>query len=155
MKPATQTLGNFAVILLFVFGAILIVGIAYLVNTIFSQSKPNLTKLSSYESGEEAIGKVWGHFNVQFYVIALIFLLFEAELLLLFPWAVVFVEEDFQKATNNLWQWFTFVEIFIFVAILVIGFVYLWKKGFLDWQKPNINTKDIPSVVPKDWYENL
>jgi NADH-quinone oxidoreductase subunit A len=151
----TQNLSDFSIILLFMIGAVMIVGMAFMVNRIFRQQKPNEVKLSTYESGEDSTGTTWGHFNIQFYVIALIFLLFEAELLFLFPWATVFADKDYQHQTQNLWGWFAFIEIFVFILILGIGLVYVWKKGFLEWAKPNIITEDIPSHVPKKLYDDF
>ena len=154
MKPQ-QTLNDFSIILLFILGAICIIVLAFLVNRMFREQKPNLVKLSTYESGEEPIGNVWGHFNVRFYVVALIFLLFEVELLFLFPWAVVFADNDSQQATQNIWGWFAFIEMFIFVAILAVGLGYVWKKGFLDWEIPKPQAKDVKSFVPKQLYDNF
>ena len=85
-------------------------------------------KLLSYECGEIPEGSAWVQFNIRFYVIALIFLIFDVEIVFLFPWAVVFQELGL----------LAFVEAFIFVIILVVGFIYVWKKGDLDWVKMNV-----------------
>jgi NADH-quinone oxidoreductase subunit A len=85
-------------------------------------------KLLSYECGEVPEGSAWVQFNIRFYVIALIFLIFDVEIVFLFPWAVVYKELGF----------LAFVEAFLFVLILVIGFVYVWAKGDLDWVKMNV-----------------
>jgi NADH-quinone oxidoreductase subunit A len=150
-----QTLSDFGIILLFMLAAICIICVAMLINRIFSQQKPNAIKLSTYESGEEPIGNTWGHFNVRFYVIGLIFLLFEVELLFLFPWAVVFADKGYQQATQNFWGWFALIEVFVFILILAIGLGYVWKKGFLDWEIPKPQAKDVKSFVPKELYDNF
>ena len=85
-------------------------------------------KLISYECGELPEGSAWVKFNIRFYVIALIFLIFDVEIVFLFPWAVVFQELGL----------LAFIEAFIFVMILVVGFVYVWAKGDLDWVKMNV-----------------
>ena len=87
--------------------------------------RPTPQKLSTYECGEEAIGSAWIQFNVRFYIIALIFLIFDVEIAILFPWAVIF------KKVGLL----ALAEILIFVGILVVGFIYVWVKGDLEWLK--------------------
>ena len=83
------------------------------------------SKLLSYECGEVPEGSAWVKFNVRFYVIALIFIIFDVEVVFMFPWAVVFQELGL----------LAFVEMFIFLAILLVGFAYVWVKGDLDWVK--------------------
>jgi len=85
-------------------------------------------KLLSYECGEIPEGAAWVQFNIRFYVIALIFLIFDVEIVFLFPWAVVYQEFGL----------LAFIEAFVFVMILVVGFVYVWAKGDLDWVKMNV-----------------
>ena len=85
-------------------------------------------KLTSYECGELPEGSAWVKFNIRFYVIALIFLIFDVEIVFLFPWAVVYQDLGL----------LAFIEAFIFVLILVVGFVYVWAKGDLDWVKMNV-----------------
>ena len=85
-------------------------------------------KLISYECGEIPEGSAWVTFNIRFYVIALIFLIFDVEIVFLFPWAVVYQELGI----------LAFIEAFLFVLILVVGFVYVWAKGDLDWIKMNV-----------------
>ncbi|ANQ50990.2 NADH-quinone oxidoreductase subunit A [Flammeovirga yaeyamensis] len=99
--------------------------------------RPNEEKLTTYESGEDPLGTAWGNFNIRFYVVALIFLLFEVEILFLFPWATVFGDAEKIKQTDGMWGWFALFEIVVFVGILILGLAYVWKKGFLDWIKPS------------------
>jgi NADH-quinone oxidoreductase subunit A len=129
-------LTDFGFILLFIVGAIIFVGIALFVSSLLRPNKPNEEKLSAYECGEEPFNASWGHFNSRFYVIGLIFMLFEAELIFLFPWAVVFGKKEYIQSTNGSWGWFSFAEMLIFILILALGLVYVWRKGFLDWIKP-------------------
>ncbi len=90
-------------------------------------------KLTSYECGEVPEGSAWVKFNVRFYVIALIFIIFDVEVIFLFPWAVVF-----QSLVDSELGFLAFIEMFIFVLILIIGFAYVWVKGDLDWVKMKI-----------------
>ena len=85
-------------------------------------------KLTSYECGELPEGSAWVKFNIRFYVIALIFLIFDVEIVFLFPWAVVYNELGL----------LAFIEAFLFVLILLVGFIYVWVKGDLDWVKMNV-----------------
>jgi len=87
-------------------------------------------KLASYECGEIPEGSAWVKFNVRFYVIALIFLIFDVEVIFLFPWSVVF-----KDLSESGFGFLAFFEMFIFVTILIVGFAYVWIKGDLDWVK--------------------
>ena len=82
-------------------------------------------KLEIYECGELPEGSAWVQFNIRFYIIALIFIIFDVEVVFLFPWAVVFKDIGL----------LAFVEVMIFLSILIVGFVYVWMKGDLDWVK--------------------
>lgn len=85
--------------------------------------KPNPIKIDTYECGIETIGDAWVQFKVQYYVFALVFLVFDVEMVLLFPWAVAY---------GNLGL-FAFVEVLIFIALLAVALVYVWRKGALEW----------------------
>ena len=87
-------------------------------------------KLMSYECGEVPEGSAWVKFNVRFYVIALIFIIFDVEVIFLFPWAVIF-----QELSASGYGLLAFIEMLVFVLILVVGFAYVWIKGDLDWVK--------------------
>ncbi|MCX7737732.1 MAG: NADH-quinone oxidoreductase subunit A [Candidatus Kapabacteria bacterium] len=119
-------LTEFGVILLFFIIGFLFVAVGLLAAAIIRPHKPNPIKNSIYECGEEIIGEPWIRFNVRFYVIGLVFLLFDVEVVFLLPWAVIFKELG----------WFAFIEMVIFVLILIIGLAYVWAKGDLDWEKP-------------------
>lgn len=93
------------------------------IGRILRPNKPTPEKLTTYECGEDTIGSAWIQFNVRFYIIALIFLIFDVEIAVLFPWALIFKEVGLLGL----------VEIFIFVGILVVGFAYVWVKGDLEW----------------------
>ena len=87
-------------------------------------------KLESYECGEVPEGSAWVKFNVRFYVIALIFIIFDVEVIFLFPWAVVF-----QSLTESGFGLLAFIEMFMFFLILIVGFEYVWVIGDFDWVK--------------------
>ncbi len=108
----------------------------------------------SYECGEEPIGSAWLPFNTRFYVIALVFLLFEVEMVFVFPWATVFGNHEIIAADKR-WGWFALVEMFAFLGILILGLVYAWRKGDLNWIKPEVNKPVTDSPVPASLYERI
>lgn len=146
---------DYQIILLFAFGGVAGVGLPLLLGKLIRPNHPNPQKNSTYESGEQSVGSAWGKFNIRFYVIALIFVLFETELVFLFPWAIVFGNEAMIAETNGLWGIFAFTEMAIFIIILALGLAYVWAKGFLEWEKPAQRATDYKSVVPEDMYKKI
>lgn len=148
-------ISGFGTVLLFIVGGISFVLIMLLVGKILRPNNPTEEKQTTYESGESPTGVAWGKFNVRFYVIALIFLLFEAELVFLFPWATVFGDEKLMQESNGMWGWFSLIETFIFIGILAVGLAYVWAKGMLDWVKPKPVTSSFKSKIPPRVYEEF
>lgn len=97
-------------------------------------------KLETYECGEEPVGPAWFNFNPRFYIIALIYIVFDVEIAFIYPVATVF--KRWVEQGSGL---FALVEIVIFVAILMVGLVYVWKKGDLEWIR---SIKGDPRGVP-------
>ena len=93
-------------------------------------SSPDPEKLSPYECGFEAFEDARMKFDVRYYLIAILFILFDLEIAFLFPWATIFKDI---VATESI-KLFGFIEMMIFVTILVIGYVYAWAKGALEWE---------------------
>jgi NADH-quinone oxidoreductase subunit A len=123
---------DFASVFVFLIVGILFVAVSLLLARLIRPAEPNVVKMSNYECGEEPIGFSWINFNVRFYIIALIFVIFDVEVLFLFPWAVVF------KATG----WVAFWDVLIFIVILLVGFAYVWDMGDLNWIKDIDNLKE-------------
>jgi NADH-quinone oxidoreductase subunit A len=142
-------------ILLYILGGVLFIAGGLLTSWIIRPHRPNAQKLATYESGEETIGTAWGQFSIRFYVIALLFLLFEVEILFLFPWAVVFGQKDIIEATSGAWGWFALVEMLLFIGILTLGLAYAWAKGYLDWAKAKPIISEVNSPVPSQLYESI
>ncbi|MEQ8687339.1 MAG: NADH-quinone oxidoreductase subunit A [Imperialibacter sp.] len=146
-------LSGFGTILLFIIGGfvfvLLSVGFAMLVRP----NRPNIEKLTTYECGEDPSTSAWGKFNVRFYIVALIFLLFEVELVFLFPWATVFGQKELVDATGGLWGWFALGEMTVFVLILALGLVFAWAKGYLEWERPLVEATRMDSKVPNELYD--
>ncbi|CAN5301134.1 NADH-quinone oxidoreductase subunit A [soil metagenome] len=148
-------LSAFGTIFLFIAGAIIFVIGGLITAFLLRPQRPNFEKLTTYECGEDPTGTAWGQFNVRFYVIALIFILFEVELIFLFPWATVFGQRSLIEATGGLWGWFSLFEMFIFIFLLALGLAYVWAKGYLDWVKPQVQIPHFKSVVPLELYKDL
>lgn len=104
---------------------------------IFRPHRPYPEKNATYECGEEPVGNAWIRLNVRFYVIALVFLIFDVEVAVLFPWALVY-------RTFGL---FGFLEMVVFLAILFVGYAYVWLKGDLDWDKPKPEIPAFPHII--------
>jgi NADH-quinone oxidoreductase subunit A len=84
---------------------------------------PNRAKAEAFECGNPPSGSAWGRFSVKFYMTAILFIVFDVELVLLYPWAVLFRQLG----------WFGFVEMLVFVAVLGIALLYVWRKRGLEW----------------------
>jgi len=113
-----------------VIGMFVIVGSAFVVvalaaSWLLSPKKPSEAKGVTYECGLDPIGPPWIQFKVGYYVFALIFVLFDVETVFLFPWAVAY-----RQVTG----WYIFVEMLIFVAIIIAALLYAWKEGALEWR---------------------
>ncbi len=130
------------------------VAFAFFVTRIISPNNPNPEKLTSYECGEETTGSAWVPFNSRFYVIALIFLLFDVEMVFILPWATVFGDHTLIN-NDKRWGWLSLTEMFVFLGILILGLVYVWVKGDLDWIKAKPITPTVDSQVPASLYDKL
>mgnify|MGYP000273253119 FL=1 len=119
---------DFGTVLIFALLGIVLVYVPLLIQKLVAPSQKTPDKLANYECGEEPEGSAWVQFNIRFYVVALIFLIFDVEVVFLFPWAVVF---------NELGM-LAFVEMAIFLVVLMVGLAYVWKKSDLDWVKYNV-----------------
>ena len=117
--------GWLSILLLMILGAAFGAGSIFL-SGIFGPRKPTPEKLAPYECGMPPVADARERHPVKFYLVAMIFLLFDIEVAFLYPWAM---------AVRDL-RWVGFVQILIFFAILLVGYAYVWKKGALDWDKP-------------------
>ncbi len=150
----TSQLSEFGKIFIFLIMGVLFVLFTFYLGKLVALKKPNPEKLTSYECGEEPTGNSWIQFNSRFYVIALVFLLFDVELAFIFPWSTVFSQQELINADPN-WGWLSLIEMFIFIGILLIGLVYVWKKGDLNWIRPEQNLPVSPSMIPLSAYDGL
>lgn len=148
-------LSAFGEILLFIIAGILFILVTLFVSRLVRPNRPNPEKLSTYESGEETVSSAWNQFNVRFYVVALIFLLFEVEIVFLFPWSTIFANPTLIEQTGGSWGWFAMIEMLIFIVVLALGLAYVWVNGYLDWVKPNPTPTRFESNVPKKLYSEI
>jgi NADH-quinone oxidoreductase subunit A len=117
-------LENYFPVLLFICVGLAIGVIPVLLGKLVGPSRPDAEKLSPYECGFEAFEDARMKFDVRYYLVAILFILFDLEIAFLFPWAIVL------KEIGTL----GFVTMMIFLAILVVGFIYEWMKGALEWE---------------------
>jgi NADH:ubiquinone oxidoreductase subunit 3 (subunit A) len=116
-------LQSYGVIGVFVIVAVLFPLVALAIAWLVRPKKPTPLKKSTYECGMETFGDTWVQFRIQYYLYALVFVLFDIETVFLLPWAVVY----------NQLGLFALVEMLLFIALLVVGLVYAWRKGALEW----------------------
>lgn len=122
-KMLADFLKDYLSIIIFLFVALTLSMAFIVLNFLFSPKKPNPEKLSAYECGFEAFGDSRMEFDVRFYLVAILFIIFDLEIAFLFPWAI---------SLGNIGS-LGFWSMMIFLFVLTIGFVYEWKKGALDW----------------------
>ncbi len=115
---------NYLPILLFMVIAIGLVAVIVLLSELLGKKKHFPAKDIPYECGMDPIGDARHRYTVRFYVIAMFFIVFDVEAIFLYPWAVIF------KSLG----WFGFMEMLVFIGILVVGLVYVWGKGALEWE---------------------
>jgi NADH-quinone oxidoreductase subunit A len=116
---------NYIPVLLFLAVLILLAGGMLLLSWLLGTRRPNRVKLAPYESGIIPKSDARQPFNVKFYLVAMVFILFDVEVVFLYPWAVIFHEL----------RMFGFIEMLTFILLVLPGFIYLWKKGVLDWSR--------------------
>jgi len=122
-------LGNFGYIGIFLIAALGFASLLVLLPPLLRRlrivpQKPNPVKTSTYECGMDTVGKTWVQFNFRYYFFALLFVIFDIQVVFLYPWAVAF----------NQLKLFGLLEMLAFFLILVVGFVYAWRKGVLEWK---------------------
>jgi len=123
-------LENYFPVLVFIFVALIFGCVPMIVGRLVGPHRPDPEKLSAFECGFEAFEDARMKFDVRYYLVAIIFILFDLEIAFLFPWATIFKEI---VATESV-KVFGFIEMMVFIAILVVGYVYAWAKGALDWE---------------------
>ena len=122
---SASNLQAYAPLLLFLVLAMLLAGVLVSLSALVGWRRPSRAKQLPYECGVEPTGDARAPFSVKFYLVAMVFILFDVEAIFLYPWAYVFKEL----------RWFGFAEMVLYISILLVGYLYLWKKGALDWNR--------------------
>ena len=120
----SEFLFEYLPILIFIFIALALAVGMTLLSFVVGESNPDAEKLSAYECGFEAFDDARGRFDVRFYLVAILFIIFDLEVAFLFPWAITLGKIGL----------FGFWSMMIFLGVLTIGFIYEWKKGALEWE---------------------
>ena len=136
-------LTEFGKILIFIILAIVFVTITLIIAKLIRPNRPTFEKLKVYECGENPEGSPWVKFNIRFYVVALIFLIFDVEVVLLFPWALTYQEYGV----------YGFLVGIIFLLILGLGMAYEWRKGDLEWARPQPKVPVLKELLKKETEE--
>ena len=116
-------MASYIPVLIFIVIAALMPVVGLAVGRLVRPYKPQAIKLMPYECGVDPEGDARGRFSVRFYIIAILFVIFDVETIFLFPWAVLYDQLAL----------FGFIEMMIFLGILIVGYFYVWKKGALEW----------------------
>ena len=124
MIETSQFLATYFPILVFLAIAIFIACAAIVASFIVAKQKPDAEKLSAYECGFEAFDQSRHKLDVRFYLVAILFIIFDLEVAFLFPWAITLGSIGF----------YGFWSMMVFLTVLTVGFIYEWKKGALDWE---------------------
>jgi NADH-quinone oxidoreductase subunit A len=124
-------LHTYAPLLLHLLIAAALAGALTAVSVLVGWRRPSRAKLQPYECGMEPTGDAREPFSVKFYLVAMVFILFDVEAIFLYPWAYIFRDMAMKPET----RWYGFGEMMLYIAILLVGYLYLWKKGALDWHK--------------------
>jgi NADH-quinone oxidoreductase subunit A len=114
---------NYIPAFLFIAVVGLLLPLTLLLAKLVRPDNPHKTKLMPYECGIDPVDSARGRYTVRFYIVAILFVVFDVETIFLFPWAVQF----------KILGWFGFLEMMVFLAILVVGYIWIWKKGALEW----------------------
>ena len=123
-KLMDQVVAQYFPILVFIAIAVALALIMLFAPMLIARQKPDVEKNSPYECGFEPFEDARGRFDIRFYLVAILFIIFDLEVAFLFPWAVVLRE------TGEIGFW----SMMVFLAVLTIGFIYEWKKGALEWE---------------------
>lgn len=133
-------LTEFGKVFVFILTSVLFVVIALVVAKLIRPARPTREKLTTYECGENPEGSPWINFNIRFYVVALIFLIFDVEVVLLIPWALVYQEYGIVGYLIGA----------IFLLLLGLGMAYEWRKGDLEWVRPKIKEPVLGKIKPDE-----
>ena len=114
-------------LIIFLSLSVFFAGAVIALSALFGRKAATREKLMPYECGLDPVGNARTRFSVKFFIIAMLFIVFDVEAMFLYPWAIVFRQ-------FNQFKGFVFLEMAVFIGILLVGFIYVWKKGALEWE---------------------
>jgi NADH-quinone oxidoreductase subunit A len=123
-----------------------------ILSALLGKKKFSRVKMQAYECGITPTGDAQHRFSVKFYMVGMLFILFDVEAIFLIPWAVIY--RDLPKLTGS--KWFGFSEMIVYIAIVLVGFFYVWKKGVLDWNRPEETERsaaELRATAPSDEFQ--
>jgi NADH-quinone oxidoreductase subunit A len=126
--PQAQ-ISQFIPLLVLMVIAVLLASVLVVLSWFLGPKKPSAAKLAPYECGVTPVGSARERFPVKYYLIAMLFIIFDIETVFLYPWAVTFTQWN-----SHALQVFSFIEMIIFIIILFVGYIYVWKKGAFEWE---------------------
>jgi NADH-quinone oxidoreductase subunit A len=129
---SSSGLHAYAPLLIYLLLATALAGALTAVSVLIGWRRPNRAKQQAYECGMEPTGDAREPFSVKFYLVAMVFILFDVEAIFLYPWAYIYRDMIRQSVPMGRYG---FAEMLVYIAILLVGYIYLWKKGALDWHK--------------------
>ena len=130
--PAAPTphISDYLPLIVLLFVAVALAGTLVGLSWILGPKKPSAAKLAPYECGVTPVGSARERFPVKFYLVAMLFIVFDIETVFLYPWAVTFTKWGYHSAL----QMFSLFEMVTFIVILFVGYIYVWKKGAFEWE---------------------
>jgi len=126
--PPVSQIGDYIPLLVLLVVAVLLAATLVGLSWILGPKKPSAAKLAPYECGVTPVGSARERFPVKFYLIAMLFIVFDIETVFLYPWAVTFTK------VPHAFQVFELFEMIVFIIILFVGYIYVWKKGAFEWE---------------------
>jgi NADH-quinone oxidoreductase subunit A len=132
LTMSSSGLHAYAPLLIYLLIASALAGALTAASVLIGWRRPNRAKQQPYECGMEPTGDAREPFSVKFYLVAMVFILFDVEAIFLYPWAYIY--RDMFKISHSFGV-YGFIEMLIYIAILLVGYIYLWKKGAFDWSK--------------------
>ncbi|HET8890712.1 MAG TPA: NADH-quinone oxidoreductase subunit A [Candidatus Angelobacter sp.] len=127
--PENSYFAHYIPLLFQVIVAIALATVMVTLSHLLGKHKWSRAKNTAYECGIEPTGDAQQRFSVKFYLVGMLFILFDVEAVFLYPWAVIF--RDLPKLTGS--RWLGFNEMLVYIGLVLVGFFYIWKKGILDW----------------------
>ena len=127
--PPTPQIGDYIPLMIILIVAVGLASVLVGLSWILGPKKPSAAKLAPYECGVTPVGSARERFPVKFYLIAMLFIVFDIETVFLYPWAVTFT-----RWNSHALQVFSLMEMVVFIIILFVGYIYVWQKGAFEWE---------------------